>query len=419
MSTAQQAARPGEPVAETGLAALFQLRNARVYFPGSVLSLFGDNILTLAAGVWIKTLTGNDGAAGLATFFLYVPTLFSQFFGVLADRYRRRSMMLAINAVMMAATPTLLFVHGRGQIWLIYLVLLMQGFAVIALAAASSGMYVEMFPGPLLASANGLATSLQEGLKVIAPTVGAALFLWVGGGGVGLIDAVSYVGAFASLSLIRVADRTPARSSDGIRAGMASGMRYILDHADLRRATLAACAVTATGGFLVSALYGVLDTNLHRSPAFLGVVVGAQGVGSVIGGLLTGRLAGRWGPGRLTSAGVGSIAAGSALLLVPELFGVLAGNALRGVGNAWMLVGVITLMQRRTPRDMIGRASSALYLLVFFPTAASALFGAGLIQFLGFRTLIAVAAATAAAACALSWPRHAEAGASDDAGDEP
>lgn len=394
----------------TGLKDLFRLRNARVYFTGTLLSLFGDNILTLAAGVWIKTLTGNDGAAGLASFFLYVPTLFFQFFGVYADRFRKRPMMLLVNLVMAVTVPWLLVVHGGGQVWVIYAILLMQGFAVVALASASSGLYVEMFPGSLLATVNGFMTSLQEGMKVIAPTVGAALFVLVGGGWIGVIDALTYGGALAALRAIRVDEQLPEKSrARATLEDLTVGLRHLFARIDMRYATLAACAVTLTGGFLSSALYGVLDTNLHRLPTFMGIVVAAQGIGSIVGGLTTGRLSACWGARLLAAVGVGMIAVGTALLLVPEVAGVLAGNAIRGAGNTWMLVGVMTLMQQRTAKEMMGRVSSSLYIVVFFPVAVSALFGAGLIQFVDFRLLIGAAALVAAVACLSAWDRHAAA----------
>ncbi|MCU1644058.1 MAG: hypothetical protein JWN03_4333 [Nocardia sp.] len=92
--------------------------------------------------------------------------------------------------------------------------------------------------------------------------------------------------------------------------------------------------------------------------------------------------------------GTGLIAIGSAGLLIPDLFGSWRATRFAGPGTrGWW--SVITLMQLRTPSQAIGRVASALYLLVFFPTAVSALLGAGLIQLLGFRALIAVASVAA------------------------
>jgi hypothetical protein len=48
--------------------ALLAYRDARLYLVGQVFSLFGDSCLWLAMGIWVKTLTHSNAAAGL-TFF--------------------------------------------------------------------------------------------------------------------------------------------------------------------------------------------------------------------------------------------------------------------------------------------------------------------------------------------------------------
>src|SRR5579864_58251 len=61
--------------AEAGLGRLLALRDVQLYLAGAALSLFGDTTLYLAAAVWVKTLTGSNGAAGLIFFLLGVPSL--------------------------------------------------------------------------------------------------------------------------------------------------------------------------------------------------------------------------------------------------------------------------------------------------------------------------------------------------------
>ena len=41
-------------------------RNARRYLWALAASLVGNSAMSLAAGIWVKTLTGSDSAAGLA-----------------------------------------------------------------------------------------------------------------------------------------------------------------------------------------------------------------------------------------------------------------------------------------------------------------------------------------------------------------
>ena len=72
-------------------------RDMRLYVVGQTLSVFGDSALWLALGVWAKMLTGSSAAAGMVIFFLAAPQLLSPLSGLLADRVRRRPLLIAAN----------------------------------------------------------------------------------------------------------------------------------------------------------------------------------------------------------------------------------------------------------------------------------------------------------------------------------
>jgi hypothetical protein len=61
-------------------------RNARLYFAGVAASTIGDTAMSLVAGIWVKALTGNNGAAELVSALVYVPSLAAPAAGMLADR---------------------------------------------------------------------------------------------------------------------------------------------------------------------------------------------------------------------------------------------------------------------------------------------------------------------------------------------
>jgi len=102
---------------------LFRYRQARRYLIGQSVSLFGDMTMWLAMGIWVKTLTGSNAAAGLTFFFFALPQLAAPLAGVLVDRFARRSVMIWANLATGVIVLGLLGVHGRGQVWLIYLVM--------------------------------------------------------------------------------------------------------------------------------------------------------------------------------------------------------------------------------------------------------------------------------------------------------
>jgi hypothetical protein len=376
------------PAGGVGLLGLLRVGKARLYFTGVAVSLFGDNMLLLAAGIWVKTLTGNNGAAALVNFFVTAPVLLSALFGTLADRVRRRTMLLVANAVMAVVTLALLLVRGAGEIWLIYLVMLAYGLEISVTSPAESGLLVTMLPERLLGAANSLFSSLTEGMKVIAPAAGAALFVWLGGGRVAVLDSVTFVVAFLTLALLGVREPRPEPS-----ARTSGGIRYVVRKPGLRRIVYASGAALFTGGLALTAMYGVVADGLHRQPAYLGVLASFQGIGSVAGGVVAPHLMARLRERRFVALGMGLTAVGTALIIVPALGPILVGQTLRGIGQPWIVIGSLTAMQRTTPADMQGRAAGAVYMLLFVPQAAALLAGPGLGQIVTAPTQLALIAA--------------------------
>jgi MFS family permease len=58
---------------------------------------FADSALFLTLAVWAKDLTGSSGAAGFVFFCLGAPVLAAPLFGLLADRVRRRPLLIVSN----------------------------------------------------------------------------------------------------------------------------------------------------------------------------------------------------------------------------------------------------------------------------------------------------------------------------------
>jgi MFS family permease len=106
-----------------GARRLLAVRDARVFLAGQAVSSLGDSALWLAVAVWVKGLTGSSGAAGLVFFFFSAPMLFAPISGLLVDRVRRRRLLIATNAFTGCAVLLLLLVDGAGQLWLIYVVM--------------------------------------------------------------------------------------------------------------------------------------------------------------------------------------------------------------------------------------------------------------------------------------------------------
>ena len=153
---------------------LLARRDARIYLSGQLFSLFGDSSLWLAMGIWVKTLTGSNAQAGLVIFFFTAPSLLAPALGLLADRVRRRPLLLAVNTLTAAAVLGLLAVDGRGQVWLIDLVMFAYGLSYGVIGPAQSALLTVMLPARLLPDANAALRTAQALVSLIGPLAGPA-----------------------------------------------------------------------------------------------------------------------------------------------------------------------------------------------------------------------------------------------------
>lgn len=389
---------------------VLRIRAARLYLVGQAFSMLGDSALLLAAAIWVKELTGSDGAAGLTFFFVVAPSLLAPLAGVLVDRVRRRGVLLWGNALTGVALLPLLLVRNAGQVWIIWVVMVLYGVSYTVLGPAQSALLPSIVPDALLADANALLRTVREGLRLVAPLLGAGLLTIAGGAAVAALDAATFVIAVGTLLALRVVERTPdATEREHRLREVSAGFRHVAAVPALLRMTVATAVVLLVVGFLETAPFAVVAQGLHRPPTFLGVLQGVQGAGAVVGGLTAAPVLRTAGESALAAFGMVLLAAGSALLIVPSLPVVLAGSVVIGCSLPWLLVGSNTLLQRRTPDRLQGRVFAAVELATSTPQTVSIVVGAALITVVPYGALLAaVAVVTAASGIGLLWGERSD-----------
>lgn len=367
---------------------LLRLRNPRLYIAGQWVSTFGDSTLWIAAAIWVKVLTGSNSAAGITFFFVVLPTLGAPFAGLLVDRLRRRPLLIAVNALTGGAVLLLLLVNGPHQVWLIWAVMLLYGVSNTLLAPAQSALLTVIVPDELLADANGAVQTVNQGLRLVTPLAGAGLFALLGGHAVAVLDAATFALSVTSLLLVRVQERAPQREEGHWLESMAAGIRHLWGTDQLRRLLIAGALAMAVGGLFETTDFAVVSQGLHLPATFVGVVIGVEGMGALVGAPLAAPLIRRMGELRVVAAGLLAIAAGALLLTPPLLPVVFAGAVCLGLGLPWLIVGAMTLVQRRTPAALQGRAVSALDVVVGTPQTISIAVGAAIILVVPYQALL-------------------------------
>ncbi|HET7174069.1 MAG TPA: MFS transporter [Nocardioidaceae bacterium] len=376
--------------------AAFTSRGFPRLFAGLFASMIGDSLMLIVLGIWVKELTGSNGAAGLVFFFMALPSLFSPLAGMFVDRVKRRTMLVWGNLATAAGLVPLLFVHDRGQVWVIYCVAVWYGISWTVLPAALNGLLKELLAEQVLVEANASLSTSKEGLRLFGPLLGAGLYTWLGGGTVALIDMASFAFAALAVATLALRERTPEREEEHWRAEFVAGIRHIRHDRVLLQCLLAVAGALLVVGFMESAVFAAVAA--YGQPAsFVGVVVSVQGLGAVAGGLCSSYLIKRIGEisaiaGSLLIFAVGlAVAAGT-----PVLGGFFAGTIILGFALPVFIVALTTLLQTRTPHRLMGRVSAATDTLLGTPQAGSIALGALLVTVLTFRSIFWLAAAVIA-----------------------
>jgi MFS family permease len=375
---------------------LFAHRDARTYLAGQSLSVIGDSALWLAMGIWVKILTGSNSAAGLTFLAFTCGVMLAPVSGMIVDRVRRRPLLIAANLVTAAGVCALLLVHGRGQVWLIYLVMFGYGASNSLITSAQTALLTQLVPGDLLGEANSVLQMASQGLRVLSPLLGAGLLAWAGAQPVILLDAGTFVAAAGTVLALRLREPRPDRAAlarRGWRSEFGEGIRHVMSTPALRRPMVACLIAVSAFGLFETVPFAVVSQGLHRSPEFLGVLVSLQGVGALAGGVLAGPVLRRTSERVLIAGGLASCSAASLLLITPLVPVAGLASAALGLCIVWINVGAVTLIQRRTPPGLIGRVDAALEFAIVVPQAASIALGAALIAAVSYRILLIVMAA--------------------------
>ncbi|MGY4391323.1 MFS family permease [Streptomyces sp. TE12347] len=377
-----------------GMGKVLRDRNAGLYLSGVVVSGFGTTAMWLVAGVWVKSLTGSDALAALTVFTLWAPVLAGPALGALADRVPRRPLLVGLGLVMAALLPVLTLLDSPGRVWLLFAVLLVYGICGTVHGAAEAALVPQAVGHRLLGDFNGLRLTADEGMKLIAPLVGAGLFARFGGASVALLDAVTFALAAGIFALLRVREEQPER--ERIRAGapgfarLWEGGRQLWKEPAPRTLVSAGAAVMFLAGLNGAVIYAVAGDVLGHAPTYVGVLYAVQGAGSVLSGIVAGPLLRRLPERVFTAAGVALFAVGVGVRALPYDAVALAGSAAIGAGLPCVLIAALTAVQREVPGAALGRAAATANTLIFVPNALALALGAALVTFVDVRVLLPV-----------------------------
>jgi len=337
----------------------------RRIWTASLLSNFGQLILGVAAAWEMTRMAPSPDMVALVQTALMLPMMLVALpAGALADMFDRRKIaMVGLSfAIFFAASLALLSYLQLTTPWVLLTLCVLIGAGVALYGPAwqaSIGEYVEPAMLPRAIALGSVSYNLA---RSFGPALGGIIVLAAGAESAFAINALCYVPLLLVYLLWRripVASRLPPERID---RAIISGVRYVFHAKPIRTVLLRAfvfCAASATATALAPL---IAKTMLGGNASTYGILLGASGVGAVIGAMVVGRFGETFGPER--GAMILSIASGVALVVTGFSHNlVLTGACMLVAGSANMMtISLLNIsVQTTAPRWVTARALSLFF----------------------------------------------------------
>jgi len=313
-----------------------QYKNYRLFFSGQGISLIGTWMQQIAMSWLVYRLTDSVFLLGILGFASQIPSfLLGPFAGVVSDRFNRHRILIftqALSMVQASVLATLVLTEQATTTWLICL----SAFLGIVNAfdvSARQAFVVSLIPKREdVSNAIALNSSMFNMARLVGPSIAGILIAAVGEGMCFLINAISYVAVILSLLLIKVAAPKLPKKETQVWRSLKEGFGYAFGFPPIR-AIILLIALISLFGMPFSVLMPVFARDiLHGEANTLGYLMGASGIGALLGALYLAQ--------RSSVVGLGKIIIGATLLMS---FGLICFSFTRSLGLALIFIFMIGL----------------------------------------------------------------------------
>jgi MFS family permease len=334
-------------------------RNYRLFFWGQLVSLIGTWMQQTAMSWFVYQITNSKLLLGVVAAMGSAPMMLSSVWGgSLADRYPKRSILVATQTAQMICA----FLLAAG-VWagfatpsFIIVIAALNGLAMGFDMPARQAFTVEMTSREDLLNAISLNSSIVNGARIIGPSVAGLL---IGAFGVAMcffLNGVTFIAVIAGLLMMRLLPFE--RPAHAVPAGEHAwnGIVYSIKHQRVRTILLLFLAVGVFGWSYTVLMPAFARDVLNRGANGYGILMSASGTGAFIGALIVATYGHLFTPRRLALGGVWlfSIAL-FALSLSRSFYSAMAFLFVAGFGMLLFFSTSNTVLQTIVPDEMRGR----------------------------------------------------------------
>jgi MFS family permease len=358
-------------------------RNFRLLWLGQVVSQMGDWFDTIAVYTIALQLTGSSRSVALIMVARFLPSVvMGPLSGVVADRFSRRSIMIASDILRAIVVLGFLLIRRPDQMWLVYVLTVLQLAFSAFFEPAKTAAIPSIVSARELLPANAISSVTWSVMLTLGAAIGGFVTGWFGTNAAFVLDSLTFVASAFLIMGVRLPKRPP-RPKSKLTVGKALGItdtiegaRYVKRRPRVLAYLLVKPAWGIGGGIMT--LLAVFGERIFpvagKTATGIGVLFTARGIGTAIGPIVARRWAGETRRQMQISIGIAFliggvfyIAFGVSQVLWAALVFLLAAHA----GGSILWVFSTVLLQREVEDQFRGRVFAAELALATLTMAAS------------------------------------------------
>jgi MFS family permease len=343
-------------------------RNFQLFFGGQLISLIGTWMQNIAQDWLVYRLTGSSWLLGVVAFVSQIPIfLLAPVAGIVADRYNRHRIVIATQtaSMLLALTLATLTLTGRIRIWEIMVIASLLGVVNAFDIPARQAFLIDMVGRDDLLNAIALNSSMFNSARIIGPAIAGILVASVGEGWCFFANGISYIAVIVGLLLMQLTRQAALQTKGSPLENMIEGFRFARHTAPVR-ALLLLIGFVSLAAMPYTVLMPIFAGRiLHGGARQLGELMGATGIGALLGALTLASKTSTKGLGKWVW--IAATGFGTSLILFTtsrHLWLSLALLVPTGFGMMVQMGATNTLLQVMVPDRLRGRVMS-LYSMMF------------------------------------------------------
>jgi MFS transporter, DHA3 family, macrolide efflux protein len=343
--------------------------NFLLLWQGQLVSILGDVVYGIALGFWVLAVTGSTGLMGGLLAASTLPRIVaSPVAGVVVDRFDRRRLMIAMDAVRGATVVAVAIGAFAGflQVWMAFAAGVVIGLCGAFFSPAVSSVIPDITARTKVVQANSVFSMLGTGGSIVGNSLGGMLFQIVGAPVLFLFNGISYLFSAGSLLCARFPKVVHAQEKLHFATDLRNGFSFVWRIRGLRFLMITAALLNFFSNMAVMLFLPFYQRGSDNGPVLYGIAMAVFTGGMFLGMALTAMV--KVPPARRHFGFITCGLVTMACLIVYPFIGAFplacALLGVAGLANAVLNVFIGAVVQMAVPQTMRGKVFSLMGMIM-------------------------------------------------------